>query len=84
MHSADADTRTLTKLTIAPAGAVGRNFWSRPELRLVYTYARWNDAALAAADSASDPNVTSISSSGIFAGRNHDTTIGASFESWWR
>jgi len=83
VHSADADTRTLTKLTIAPAVAVGRNFWSRPELRLFYTYARWNDAARAAADSASDPNVTSISSSGIFAGRNHASTIGVSFESWW-
>lgn len=83
VRPSDAATRALTKLTIAPAIAVGRNFWSRPELRLFYTYASWNDAARAAADGSADPNVASISSTGVFANRNHGSTIGLSVESWW-
>jgi maltoporin len=37
--------RKLTKFTIAPILATGQGFWNRPELRLYYTYATWNDAA---------------------------------------
>lgn len=38
-------TRKLTKFTVAPILATGPGFWNRPELRLYYTYADWNDAA---------------------------------------
>jgi maltoporin len=38
-------TRKLTKFTIAPTIVAGGGFWARPELRLFYTYATWNDAA---------------------------------------
>lgn len=38
-------SRSLTKFTIAPILATGPGFWNRPELRLYYTYASWNDAA---------------------------------------
>jgi len=72
--------RSLTKLTIAPAltTANASGFWERPELRLFYTYARWNDAARDAA-SAGDP----LSSSGVYAGSNHGSTAGLQLEFWW-
>ena len=35
----------LAKLTIAPTLVAGRGFWTRPELRFFYTYAKWNDKA---------------------------------------
>ncbi|MFZ4539319.1 maltoporin [Propionivibrio sp.] len=76
-------TRNLTKLTIAPTLAMARGFWSRPELRLFYTYARWNDAAAAAANGSTDSAVASMSSSGVFAGANNGSTVGLQFEGWW-
>jgi maltoporin len=39
------DAQWLTKVTIAPALTAGRGFLSRPELRVFYTWAEWNDAA---------------------------------------
>jgi maltoporin len=38
-------TRRLTKFTIAPPLAGGRHFYDRLDLRLFYTYGRWNEAA---------------------------------------
>jgi maltoporin len=35
----------LAKFTIAPAITVAEGFWARPELRLFYTWAVWNEAA---------------------------------------
>jgi maltoporin len=40
-----ADPQWLAKLTIAPAITVAEDFWARPELRLFYTWAVWNEAA---------------------------------------
>ncbi|MGB0129183.1 MAG: carbohydrate porin [Rhodocyclaceae bacterium] len=77
------DTRHLTKITIAPTLAAGRGFWTRPELRLFYTYARWNDAARRAAEGSTDSAVASIASTGVFGGKNHGSTIGVQFEGWW-
>lgn len=72
------DTRRLTKLTLAPAWAPAPGFWGRPEVRLFYTYARWNDAARQAAV-AGDP----LSASGVFAGNRHGSTAGLQIEYWW-
>jgi maltoporin len=77
------DTRNLTKLTLAPTWAIAPDFWSRPELRVFYTYARWNDAAALAANVSSDSAVASMSSTGVFAGANHGSTVGLQFEGWW-
>ena len=78
------EARNLTKLTIAPSYAwKGTNFWSRPEVRLFYTYAKWNDAARLAANGSTDSAVASLSSTGVFAGQNHGSTIGVQFEGWW-
>ena len=76
-------TRNLTKLTIAPTLAMARGFWSRPELRFFYTYARWNDAAALAANSSTNTAVASTAANGIFAGGNQGSTIGLQFEGWW-
>jgi maltoporin len=40
-----SDPSYLAKFTVAPTIAAAKGFWSRPELRLFYTYARWNDNA---------------------------------------
>ena len=44
-YSQIQQSMNLTKFTIAPTIAAGKDFWSRPELRLFYTYAKWNAAA---------------------------------------
>ena len=75
--------RELSKLTIAPTLAMAPGFWARPELRLFYTYARWNRAAAAAANGSADPAVASLSDSGVFAGSNHGSTVGLHFEGSW-
>jgi maltoporin len=41
----DASRQTLSKFTIAPTISTGKGFFERPELRLFYTRAQWNEAA---------------------------------------
>ena len=71
-------TRNLTKLTIAPQLTAGNGFWSRPALRAFYTYAKWNDAAQAAASAGS-----SLSRSGVFGATTNGSTVGFQVETWW-
>ncbi len=63
-------TAKLTKLTLAPTLSVGPDFWSRPELRLYMTTAKWNAAA---------GNVTGQAA---FANKTSGTSYGAQVE-WW-
>lgn len=71
-------TRSLTKFTIAPQLAAGNGFWSRPVLRAFYTYAKWNDAAQAAAGAGD-----SLSKTGVFGGKTNGSSVGFQVESWW-
>ncbi|RDU94988.1 carbohydrate porin [Trinickia dinghuensis] len=71
-------TRTLLKASVALTLAMDRSFWSRPELRLFYTYAHWNQAAQAAA-APGDP----LSTTGIFGSSRTGSTVGAQVEWWW-
>ena len=71
-------TQKLTKITFAPTLAVSRDFWSRPELRAFITYARWNDAAQAAATPG-----TTLSPTGSFGANTSGTTIGFQVETWF-
>ncbi|HEY0845607.1 MAG TPA: carbohydrate porin [Noviherbaspirillum sp.] len=71
-------TRNLTKLTIAPQLSAGGSFWSRPVLRAYYTYAKWNDAAQAAAAAGSP-----MSATGVFGSSTNGSTIGFQVETWW-
>jgi maltoporin len=62
---------------------VAPDFWSRPALRLFYTYAHWNRAAAEAANGSGDQAVASMARSGVFAGANHGSSIGLHVEGWW-
>jgi len=72
------DARSLTKFTIAPAIALDGGFWSRPELRLYYTYAKWNEAAQTAAAAG-----TALSSTGVFGTSTNGSNFGVQVEAWW-
>lgn len=72
------DTRTLNKFTLAPSWAAAPGFWSRPELRLFYTYARWNAAAQAAASPGS-----ALSASGPYGSAPRGASYGIQLEHWW-
>jgi maltoporin len=82
-------TRKLTKLTIAPTWSpAGPGFMTRPEFRLYYTYASWNQAAQDAANSIelSESEVdagTALEPSGPFALAQHGYNFGVQVEYWW-
>jgi maltoporin len=71
------DTRTLTKITLAPILSKGRGFYDRPELRFFVTYARWNEAAQDAADVGS-----ALSTTGPYGNDRDGLTFGVHLE-WW-
>jgi maltoporin len=69
-------TARLTKLTLAPAIALGESYWSRPELRLYVSYGRWNGAAT--------PLVNASNNGGpVYANSTSGTSAGVQVESWW-
>lgn len=74
-------TRRLTKFTIAPTLSGGPRFYDRPDLRLFYTYGRWNDAARAAANVASPGSA--LSSSGAFGTSTSGSMVGLQAEAWF-
>jgi len=74
--AAGAGTPMLFKATLAPTIALGREYYSRPELRLFATYSAWNDAAATAA--AAHPMA-----SGAFGSALSGFTFGASVEIWF-
>jgi maltoporin len=76
----------LTKFSLSVALSAGPGYYSRPELRLFYTYASWNDAARTLAtnaDDASDPSGDPISAYGVFGDDTDGSVIGFSAEAWW-
>jgi len=66
----DSDTQRLTKFTIAPTLATGAGFSDRPELRLFYTRANWNDAAAAGGN-------------GLPTDKTSGNRYGVQAEIWW-
>ncbi len=75
-------TRKLTKFTIAPTWSpAGREFWARPEVRLYYTYAQWNEAAQEAANLIAAGSA--LSDTGTFGGDRHGSNFGVQVEYWW-
>ena len=70
----DGPTRRMTKFTIAPTISSGPGLNARPDLRLFYTYAKWNDAARLAADSAAPGSA--LSSTGAFGVAKSGSMIG--------
>ncbi|WP_061290177.1 maltoporin [Azotobacter vinelandii] len=77
---APGGTRKLTKFTVAPTWSPsGPGFWKRPELRVFYTYAAWNEAAQRAADPGS-----TLSETGTFGSDRNGATFGVQVEHWWK
>jgi maltoporin len=74
-YSAIQDKMNLTKFTIAPTIAAGKGFFARPELRLFYTYAKWNDAAR--------DNGVAGGTDGPFGTATSGGTYGIQLEAWW-
>jgi maltoporin len=72
-----ADKQKMTKFTIAPTLSVGEGFWSRPELRLYVTSAKWNNAANAAAGANGIIGINTLSN------KTSSTSYGAQFEIWF-
>jgi len=71
----------LTKFTFAPSWSPrGTGFWQRPEIRVYYTYARWNRAAQQTADAFAAG--TALSSSGVFGPALHGSNFGIQIEYW--
>ncbi|MCQ4311580.1 carbohydrate porin [Stutzerimonas sp. VN223-3] len=75
-------TRKLTKFTVAPTWSpAGPDFWARPEFRLYYTYAQWNDAAQEAANLMAAGSA--LSDTGAFDNAQHGSNFGVQVEYWW-
>lgn len=74
-------TRRLTKFTIAPTLSSGPKLYDRPDLRVFYTYGRWNEAARAAANVASPGSA--LSSSGAFGTATSGSMVGLQAEAWF-
>ncbi|MES2260510.1 MAG: carbohydrate porin [Pseudomonadota bacterium] len=69
-------TARLTKLTLAPAIALGESYWSRPELRLFVSYGKWNGAAT--------PMVNASNNGGpVYGNATSGTSAGLQVEAWW-
>ena len=65
-------SRDLTKATVALTAAAGRGPYSRPEMRLFYTYAKWNDAAKGW-----------VASNTVYANNTSGSSVGIQAETWW-
>ena len=70
----DANTRSLTKKTIAFQISPQSSFWSRPVIRFFATKANWNKEAL---------NWGSVGGLGTFGPALTGTTYGVQVEAWW-
>ncbi|ACO81217.1 LamB type porin [Azotobacter vinelandii CA] len=76
-------TRKLTKFSIAPTWSPGGpGFWARPELRVYYTYATWNEAAQRAATEMNPDSA--LSETGAFGTDRHGGNFGVQVEYWWK
>jgi maltoporin len=70
-----APPQWLAKFTIAPAITASKGFMTRPELRLFYTWAMWNEAARTATIDSGRLYTTTDKLSGA--------TYGVQAETWW-
>jgi maltoporin len=70
-----ADPQYLAKFTFAPAITAGKGFLTRPEIRVFYTWAMWNEAARTA----------TVDSGQLFTSTNKlsGSIFGVQAETWW-
>ena len=80
---ATGGTRKLSKFTFAPTWSPkGPDFWARPEVRLYYTYATWNEAAKRAANELAAGSA--LSDTGSYGTARHGSNFGVQVEYWWK
>ena len=80
---ATGGTRKLSKFTFAPTWSPkGPEFWARPEVRLYYTYASWNEAAKRAANELAAGSA--LSDTGAYGTARHGSNMGVQVEYWWK
>jgi len=73
--------RNMTKYTFAPSfSPKGTKFWSRPDIRVFYTWAHWNGAAQSAADFIVPGSA--LSRTGVFGSARHGGNFGVQIEYW--
>ena len=70
-----APLQYLTKFTVAPTISSGKGLLMRPELRLFWTYALWNEAA----------RIATVDSGMLFTNSIYlaAQTFGVQAETWW-
>jgi maltoporin len=79
---ASEGVRKLTKFTVAPIWSPAiSGIPGRPEFRLYYTYATWNQAAQDAANQMAAGSA--LSDTGAFGSARHGSNFGAQVEYWW-
>jgi len=78
--AADNSTFNFTHLTLALAFNSGAESWSRPTVRLYYTYGKWNDAYKKAGQPTweGDSNANTV-----WGGKSNGSAVGAQWEAWW-
>jgi maltoporin len=80
---ATGGTRKLSKFSFVPTWSPnGPGFWERPEVRLYYTYASWNEAAKRAANELAQGSA--MSDTGAFGTALHGANVGLQVEYWWK
>lgn len=81
------DTRSMTKVTLAPTitppPGPGGAYFTRPSLRLFLTYAAWNTATRDAGFAGQTPACDSATSTSPFKCDTNGVTFGAQAETWW-
>lgn len=84
---ATTDTRSLTKVTLAPTivppPGPGGAYFTRPELRLFITYAAWNDGAQEAGMAGQGAACDAATTTSPFGCDKNGLTFGAQLEAWW-
>ena len=70
---------TLTTMTFAPTVMMGSGYWARPELRFFVTHATWNQAAIAAVNSANNNSA----GNNVYQNATAGTSVGLQLEAWW-
>ncbi len=79
-------TQNLNKITFAPTLSLGRDFWSRPEMRFYVTHANWNQAAASGNATLNGTSINNGSSTGTNLGKLGVTsanTAGIQIEGWF-
>ncbi|WP_018605439.1 maltoporin [Uliginosibacterium gangwonense] len=74
-------TQILNKVTVAGQLSAGMDYWSRPVLRLYYTYAKWNDALKGSNVTCTGRDCKTLADG--FANATNGSTYGLQFEAWW-